>query len=109
MKPAANATAAAAASAATSAATAAAATAAGGQGSGNVPAGGAAAAAAPMPPPPRTVAGGPVYGAPSIVMMGVKGDSDAAMLNLRTRGFVVHLVRKFVVLCLGVWSCVCVF
>ena len=55
-----------------------------------------------MPPKPRTVVGGPVFGAPSIVMMGVKGDPDAAMLNLRTRGFIVHLVRRFLVFCLRV-------
>ena len=92
---------------ATAATAATAAAAAGGQESGDVPTGGAAAAtgaaaAAPVPPKPRTVVGGPVFGAPSIVMMGVKGDPDAAMLNLRTRGFIVHLVRRFLVFCLRV-------
>ena len=55
----------------------------------------AAAAAAPAPEPkkPRVTVGGPVFGAPEILLTGVKGDPDAVMKSLRARGFVVHLVR----------------
>lgn len=39
----------------------------------------------------REVVGGSVYGAPEIVLTGVKGDPDEVMKAFRTRGFVVHL------------------
>lgn len=56
----------------------------------------AAAAAAPAPEPkkPRVTVGGPVFGAPEILLTGVKGDPDVVMKTLRSRGFVVHLVRE---------------
>lgn len=49
--------------------------------------------------------GGPVFGAPEILLTGVKGDPDEVMKTLRTRGFVVHLVREIdFFVCLGrVW------
>lgn len=59
----------------------------------------AAAAASPAPEPepepkkPRETVGGPVFGAPEILLTGVKGDPDEVMKTLRARGFVVHLVR----------------
>lgn len=56
-----------------------------------------AAAPAPAPEPepkkPRETVGGPVSGAPEILLTGVKGDPDEVMKTLRARGFVVHLVR----------------
>lgn len=57
----------------------------------------AASTAAPAPEPepkkPRVTVGGPVFGAPEILLTGVKGDPDEVMKTLRARGFVVHLVR----------------
>lgn len=55
---------------------------------------GAAPATAPEPKKPRVTVGGPVFGAPEILITGVKGDPDAVMKTLRSRGFVVHLVRE---------------
>ena len=55
---------------------------------------GAAPAPAPEPKKPRVTVGGPVFGAPEILLTGVKGDPDEVMKTLRTRGFVVHLVRE---------------
>eukprot|EP00903_Cladosiphon_okamuranus_P007574 g7348.t1 len=54
---------------------------------------GATAKAAPAPEPkkPRETIGGPVFGAPEILLTGVKGDPDEVMKTLRSRGFVVHL------------------
>lgn len=54
----------------------------------------ATAAAAPEPKKPRVTVGGPVYGAPDILLTGIKGEPDAAMRTLRQRGFVIHLVRE---------------
>lgn len=52
------------------------------------------AGAKPAVTKPREVVSGPAYGAPEIVLTGVKGDPDVAMKNLRSRGFVVHLVSS---------------
>ncbi|CAN0128767.1 unnamed protein product, partial [Ectocarpus fasciculatus] len=50
-----------------------------------------AAAAKPAPKKPRVTVGGPVFGAPDILLTGVKGEPDAAMRTLRQRGFIIHL------------------
>lgn len=42
----------------------------------------------------REVVGGSVYGVAEIVLTGVKGDPDEVMKTLRSRGFVIHLVRR---------------
>lgn len=57
-----------------------------------------AAAPAEEPKKPRVSVGGPVFGAPDILLTGVKGDPDEVMKALRARGFVVHLVRSACVL-----------
>ncbi|CAM9477388.1 unnamed protein product, partial [Ectocarpus sp. 12 AP-2014] len=49
------------------------------------------AGAAQPPKKPRVTVGGPVFGAPDILLTGVKGEPDAAMRTLRQRGFVIHL------------------